>query len=74
VPAGSALESRHAADFDRAGVIRVLAVADPGSEVARWDVPADEILDADEEIIVAATRAGLADLLHLAGTAAPERR
>ncbi len=70
VPPGSALEGRRAADFDQAGVMRVLAVADPGSDVARWDVPADEILDADEEIVVAATRAGLADLLHLAGTAA----
>ncbi len=72
VPAGSALEGRRAADFDRAGVMRVLAVADPGSEVARWDVPADEILDAGEEIVVASTRAGLADLLNLAGTAAPD--
>jgi Trk K+ transport system NAD-binding subunit len=66
VPAGSALEGRLAATLDQAGELRVLAVADPGSEVARWDVPADEILDPDEEIVVAATRAGLAELLHLA--------
>ena len=39
VPAGSALEGRRAMSFDRAGVMRVLAVADPGSDVARWDVP-----------------------------------
>lgn len=70
VPPGSALEGRRAMDFDRAGVMRVLAVADPGSDVARWDVPRDEILDADEEIVVAATRAGLGELLHLAATPA----
>ena len=72
VPIGSSLEGRRAMDFDRAGSMRVLAVADPGSEVARWDVPPDEMLDADEEIVVAATRAGLADLLHLAATSADE--
>ena len=66
VPAGSALEGRLAGSLDVAGTMRVLAVADPGSDVARWDVPPDEILDADEEIVVAATRGGLADLLHLA--------
>ena len=68
VPVGSGLEGRRAMDFDRAGSMRVLAVADPGSEIARWDVPPGEILDADEEIVVAATRAGLAGLLHLAVT------
>ncbi|MGZ9161323.1 MAG: NAD-binding protein, partial [Candidatus Limnocylindrales bacterium] len=66
VPAGSALQGRLAASLDRAGTMRVLAVADPGSEVARWDVPPDEVLDADEEIVVAATRGGLGGLLHLA--------
>ncbi len=29
----------------------------------------DEVMDADEEVVVAATRAGLADLLQLASTA-----
>ena len=60
VPAGSALEGHPAATLSRPGALRLLAVADPGSEVARWDVPPDEVLDADEEVIVAATRAGLA--------------
>ena len=64
VPAGSTLAGRLASSLDRSGAVRLLAVADPGSEVARWDFPADEILDPDEEIVVAATRAGLADLLH----------
>jgi Trk K+ transport system NAD-binding subunit len=66
VPAGSALEGRTAASLDRAGALRVLAVADPGEETARWDVPADEVLDPGEEVVVAATRAGLGELLHLA--------
>lgn len=68
VPAGSALEGRLANELDRTGVVRVLAVADPGSELARWDVPDDEILDADEEVVVVSTRAGLNGLLHLAST------
>jgi Trk K+ transport system NAD-binding subunit len=66
VPAGSALHGRAAADLDQPGARRVLAVADPGSAEARWDIPPDEILDPDEEVVVAATRAGLAELLHLA--------
>lgn len=66
VPAGSRLEGRLATTLDAPGTLRVLAVADPGSEAARWDVPADEVLDAGEEVIVAATRAGLAELLQLA--------
>jgi Trk K+ transport system NAD-binding subunit len=66
VPAGSALEGRLAPSLDRPGARYVLAVADPGSEIARWDVPPDEVLDAGEEIVVAATRSGLAELLHLA--------
>ncbi len=70
VPAGSALEGRLAASFDQAGTMRVLAVADPGSDVARWDVPPNEVLDADEEIVVASTRGGLGGLLHLAATPA----
>ncbi len=68
VPAGSVLEGRLASSLDGVGRLRVLAVADPGSEDARWDIPADEVLDADEEVVVAATRAGLGDLLHLATT------
>jgi Trk K+ transport system NAD-binding subunit len=70
IPAGSALERRPAASLDRTGAIRLLAVADPGIDEARWDVPADEILDIGEEVVVVATRAGLADLLHLATTPA----
>jgi Trk K+ transport system NAD-binding subunit len=68
VPAGSALEGRRAWSLDAPGALRLLAVADPGSEAARWDVPDDEILDAGEEVVVAATRAGLGELLHLAAT------
>lgn len=66
VPKGSALEGRLASSLGGAGALRILAVADPGSEVARWDFPADEVMDAGEEIVVAATRAGLGDLLQLA--------
>ena len=68
VPAGSLLEGRLAASIGGAGALRVLAVADPGSEIARWAFPADEVLDAGEEVVVAATRAGLADVLRLATT------
>ncbi len=64
VPAGSRLEGRLATSLDAPGALRLLAVADPGSDVARWDIPPDEVLDADEEVVVVATRSGLADLLH----------
>lgn len=70
VPAGSMLEGRLASSLGGVGALRVLAVADPGSDVARWDFPADEVMDAGEEVVVAATRAGLGDLLHLAATPA----
>ncbi len=74
VPAGSALEGHLATDLDKPGARRLLAVADPGSEEARWDVPADEILDADEEIVLASTRTGLAELLHLSALPAASGR
>ena len=70
VPAGSALAGRLASTLDRIGAVRLLAVADPGSEVARWEIPPDEILDPDEEIVVAATRQGLGELLRLAASRA----
>ncbi len=70
VPEGSELEGRLARSMDQSGARRVLAVADPGSDEARWDFPDDEVLDAGEEIVVAATRAGLGELLHLAATPA----
>jgi Trk K+ transport system NAD-binding subunit len=69
VPEGSLLEDRLASSLVKTGALRVLAVADPGSEEARWTFPDDERLDAGEEIVVAATRAGLGELLHLAATA-----
>jgi len=68
VPGDSALAGRLASTLDRVGAVRLLAVADPGSEAARWDIPTDEVLDPDEEIVVAATRQGLGDLLRLAAT------
>jgi Trk K+ transport system NAD-binding subunit len=71
VPAGSMLEGRLASSLGGVGALRILAVADPGSEDARWDFPADEVMDAGEEVVVAATRAGLGELLHLAATRAP---
>ena len=76
VPAGSLLEGRLASSLGATGALRVLAVADPGSEEARWDFPTDEVMDAGEEVVVAATRAGLADLLQLASTprAGPRRQ
>jgi Trk K+ transport system NAD-binding subunit len=68
IPDGSALVGRRAWTLDQAGAVRLLAVADPASEVARWEVAADETLEADEEIVVAATRRGLGDLHQLAAT------
>ena len=65
VPGASALVGRAVTDLQRAGECRVIAVADPGSEAARWDGLEDEVLDADEEVVVIATRAGLAGLLEL---------
>ena len=59
VPKGSRLEGRLASSLGASGALRVLAVADPGSEAARWDFPADEVMDPGEEVVVAATRAGL---------------
>jgi Trk K+ transport system NAD-binding subunit len=70
VPAGSMLEGRLASSLGRDGALRILAVADPGSELARWSFPADEVMDAGEEVVVAATRAGLGELLHLAASPA----
>jgi Trk K+ transport system NAD-binding subunit len=67
VPAGSALEGRRVVELHEPGRLRVLAVADPGSEVARWyPDPEAEVLDPDEEVIVVATRDGLATLLEQA--------
>lgn len=63
VPAGSRLEGRLASSLEAPGSLKLLAVADPGSDEARWDIPADEILDADEEVVVVATRSGLSRLL-----------
>jgi hypothetical protein len=41
--------------------------------VARWEIHSGEILDADEEIIVAATREGLGELHRLAAVPDAER-
>ena len=68
VPAGSALEGRSAGSLHAPGALRILAVAAPGADGARWEVAANERLEAEEEVVVAATRAGLADLLRLADT------
>lgn len=70
VPAGSMLEGRLASSLGGPGALRILAVADPGSEDARWTFPPDEVMDAGEEIVVASTRAGLGGLLYLAATRA----
>jgi len=71
IPKGSSLEGRLASSIGRTGALRLLAVASPGSDQARWDIPADEVLDAGEEVVVAATRAGLGDLLQLARSREP---
>ena len=70
VPDGSTLIGRLASTLDRTEAVRLLAVADPGSDVARWEIPPDEVLEAEEEIVVAATREGLGELHRLAATRA----
>jgi hypothetical protein len=67
VPKGSDLEGLRLSDIDHSGELRVLAIADPEGDVARWSPdPASEIIDAGEDLIVAATRAGLASVLKVA--------
>jgi len=67
VPAGSTLQGKRVADLHAPGRVRVLAVADPGSDDARWyPDPQEEVLDPGEEVIVVATRDGLAGLLEMA--------
>ena len=65
VPSGSRLEGMRVAELQRQGDRRIVAVADPGTDEARWDFGDDEILDPDEEVVAVATRAGLAELLEL---------
>ena len=68
IPDDSVLVGRPASTLDRTGAIRLLAVADPGSDEAHWEIPADEVLDPDEEVVVATTRAGLGELITLSRT------
>jgi len=68
IPAGSQLIGRLASKLDQDGAVGLLAIAAPGSDVARWEIPPEEVLEADEEIIVAATREGLGELHRLAAS------
>ena len=68
IPAGSRLIGRPASTLDQDGAVRLLAVAGPGSDVVRWELPPGEVLEADEEIMVAATREGLGELHRVAAS------
>jgi Trk K+ transport system NAD-binding subunit len=64
--AGSALEGRTPGSLDKTGECRVLGTVGPGDSPAAFGVGRDAPLAADEALLVAATRAGLAALLALA--------
>ena len=66
VPPGSRLVGTTVGGIDLAGERRILAVADPGADVARWWPDPTETLDPDEQIVLVTTRLGFADVLGLA--------
>ena len=66
VPPGSRLVGTTVERIDLAGERRILAVADPGSDVARWWPEPGETLDPGEQIVLVTTRLGFADVLQLA--------
>jgi Trk K+ transport system NAD-binding subunit len=65
-PIGSALEGRTVESLDQPAVLRVLAVGDPEAGVHAWRPPGSQRIAPDEEVVVVATRAGLAGILELA--------
>ncbi len=65
IAAGSRAEGALAATMEAPGRRRLLAIVDPDGRV-RWVPPHDEILDAGESVLVAASRAGLAEFVELA--------
>ncbi len=64
VGAGSALGGVAVGQLDEAGERRILAIDGPGDGDARWLPGADDAAGAGDDLIVAATRAGLARLLE----------
>ncbi len=64
VGAGSALSGLAVDQLDEPGVRRILAIDGPGEGDARWLPAAGEAAEAGDELVVAATRAGLARLLE----------
>jgi hypothetical protein len=66
VPIGprSRLAGATVRDLDEPGVRRILAIDGPGDGDARWLPGAADAAGAGEDLIVAATRAGLARLLE----------
>jgi len=75
VPEGSALAGRTVGSLDGAGTRRIVALMrrweegqDEAPATTAWLPRADRSLEPNEEIVFAATRAGLAEMLELAGT------
>jgi Trk K+ transport system NAD-binding subunit len=66
VPPASRLVGTTVAGIDLPGERRILAVAEPGVDVARWWPDPTETLDPDEQIVLVTTRQGFADVLQLA--------
>jgi Trk K+ transport system NAD-binding subunit len=80
VPEASALEGRTVGSLDVAGTRRIVAVMqgwdeteDPAAHTT-WHPRADRRLEANEDIVFAATRAGLAEVLELARTSRKRSR
>ncbi|MBA2720484.1 MAG: potassium channel protein [Chloroflexi bacterium] len=64
VRSGSDLEGLLVSELDEPGVRRILAIDGPGDGDARWLPVAGDAAASGDELIVAATRAGLARLLE----------
>lgn len=69
VAAGSMLDGREVADVAEVGRVRVIALTPAGQHTPTWTPPADTRLNADDQLLVIATRTGLSDVL--AHTASP---
>lgn len=60
---GSELYGRPVAEVEERGEVRVLALVPRETQRARWDHSSDDVLAADDRMIIIATRAGLGHVL-----------
>lgn len=73
VAEGSTLDNRSVGSLDEVGARHVIAIEHPGDPMPSWLPGPDRLLQPGDQVIVAATRAGLASLLELARTRAEPR-